>query len=264
MPDVPFQPDHHPDLHSQPVLVPVMAEDVARRKRRNRTIIVAAVIALVFAGWFSYRRMVDPIAAQQAYTDGVRLYRANRYEQAVLNFTRAVDLKPDHVESYRMRGRAYALLGQPDAAIADFTKASALLPTDGSLLVERGFVYFERKDLTHAMADSTSALQRDEKLARAYNLRATIERSTGETRDAIEDFSRAVALDPNLDNYFQRAATYQLINDHQHALADFNEALNISPGESHTHFARAQSRAALGDYQGAKEDIEIGRRIDGW
>jgi tetratricopeptide (TPR) repeat protein len=253
-----------PNLQDQAVFVPVMAEDVQRVRRRNGIVIAAIALAVIFAGWYGYRRMVDPVAAEQAYTDGVRLFRANRYEQAILNFSRAVDLNSDLVEAYRMRGRCYALLSDPDKAIADFTKVSALLPADGAVLVERGFVYYGRKDFTHGMADATSALKLDDKLARAYNLRATIERSIGEIPRAIDDFSRAVALAPNLDNYFQRAATYQLINDHVHALADFDEALNISPAESHTHFARAQSRAALGDFKGAKEDIEIGRHIDGW
>jgi tetratricopeptide (TPR) repeat protein len=253
-----------PNLQEQTVFMPVMAEDVERRKRRNRIVIAAVTIAVLFAGWYGYRRMVDPVAAQQSYDDGVRLFRSNRYEQAILNFSRAADLKPDLVEAYRMRGRSYAALSDPDKAIADFTKVSALLPKDGSVLVERGFVYYGRKDFIHAMTDATSALKLDDKLAKAYNLRATIERSSGQIPQAIDDFSRAVALAPDLDNYFQRAATYQLINDHAHALADFDEALNISPDESHTHFARAQTRAALGDYKGAKEDIEIGRRIDGW
>ena len=264
MPENPFLPELQPDLYDQAVFVPVMAEDIERRKRRNRFLISVAVIALVLAGWYGYRRMVDPVAAEQAYTNGARLYRANRYEQAILNFSRAVDLKPDLVEAYRMRGRAYASLGDHDKSIADLTKVSTFLPSDGSVLAERGFVYYDKKDLVHAMDDATDALKLNDKLARAYNLRATIERSVGETAKAIDDFSRAVALAPNLDNYFQRAATYQMINDHRHALADFDEALNISPGESHTHFARAQSRAALGDYKGAQEDIAIGRKIDGW
>src|SRR5262249_33253897 len=153
-------------------------------------------------GWYSYRRMASPVEAQQSYTNGVRSYQSNRYEQAVLDFSHAVDLKPDLAEAYRMRGRAYSLLGDNDKAISDFTKVSALMPGDGSVLVERGFVHYGIKNPTQAMADATSALRLDDKLARAYNLRATIERSIGEIPQAIADFSRAVALAPNLDNYF--------------------------------------------------------------
>jgi tetratricopeptide (TPR) repeat protein len=102
------------------------------------------------------------------------------------------------------------------------------------------------------------------KLARAYNLRATAVRATGDPSKALADFSRAVELDPNLDNYFQRAATYQLLNDHKRAVADFDQALALAPDQPHTYYARAQSRAAIGDVKGAQEDIRTGRKIDGW
>ena len=129
MPERPIAPEPVPE---QPVFVPMMApvmEDIVERRerRRNGIVIAAVALAVLVSGWYGYRRMVDPVAAEQAYTDGVRLYRANRYEQAILNFSRAVDLKPDLGEAYRMRGRSYAALSDPDKAIADFTKVSMLL-----------------------------------------------------------------------------------------------------------------------------------------
>ena len=52
-------------------------------------------------------------------------------------------------------------------------------------------------------------------------------------RKAIEDFSKAVELEPNLDNYFQRASTYQGLGDHARAIADFNKALEEDPLQPH-------------------------------
>ena len=80
----------------------------------------------------------------------------------------------------------------------------------------------------------------------------------------MEDFTKAVELEPNLDNYFQRAATYQQIGEHQLAIADFGKALEEDPQQPHTYFARAESRAAVGDSAGAQADIAAGRKIDGW
>jgi lipoprotein NlpI len=67
-----------------------------------------------------------------------------------------------------------------------------------------------------------------------------------------------------LDNYFQRASTYQLVGEHKLAIADFDQAVALSPDQPHTYFARAESRMAVGDNLGAREDIRIGRKIDGW
>jgi tetratricopeptide (TPR) repeat protein len=254
-----------PQETGQPALmIPVRAEDVERHNRRQKAGMIAAVVAVGILGWFVYQRTVDPVRAQQAYSDGVRLVKATRYEQAILNFDRAVELKSNFADAYRMRGRAYVSLGRPDNAIPDFTKVTTLQPMEPTVYVERGFAYMDKKDWDHAIADASHALELNGKLARAYNLRATAVRAAGNPAKAIEDFSHAVALEPDLDNYFQRAATYQMLHDHEHALEDFNQAVAVAPDQPHIYFARAQSRAALGDTQGAQEDIRTGRRIDGW
>jgi len=207
---------------------------------------------------------MDPIQAKQAYDAGVRLVQATRYDQAILNFDRAIDLQPQFADAYLMRARSYVAIYKPDAAIPDFTKVAAIRPTDPIPLAERGFAYMDKKDWAHAAEDATRALAMDSKLARAYNLRGTARRAQGNLNGAIDDLTHAVEYEPNLDNYFQRASTYQLLGEHKLAIADFDQAVALSPDQPHTYFARAQSRVAIGDNLGAREDIRIGRKIDGW
>ena len=246
------------------VLIPVMAEDVERHKRKVVFSWVAAGLVLALVSWFLYRHWMDPIHAQESYDAGVRLVQATRYEQAILNFDRTIELKPDFADAYRLRGKAYMAQTKPDSAIPDFTKVTQMRPADPEPLVERGFAYLDKKDYAKAIADAGRALAFNPRVARAYNLRATALRATGDLQKAIADFTRAVELEPNLDNYFQRASTYQLLNQHKLAVADFDQALGFAPDQPHTYFARAQSKAAMGDIEGAKEDISVGRKIDGW
>ncbi|MBW1726356.1 MAG: tetratricopeptide repeat protein [Deltaproteobacteria bacterium] len=47
---------------------------------------------------------------------------------------------------------------------------------------------------------------------------------------AIEDFSRAIKLDPNnAEYYYKRGVTYGNLNQHQKAIEDFNEAIRLNP-----------------------------------
>lgn len=253
-----------PQPADQSALIPMMAEDVSRARRRKQIWLAAVLLVVVGVAWNLYHHAVDPVDARLSYGDGVRLFRANRYEQAILNFNQAIDLQPNYVDAYRMRGRSYAALSKPDDAVPDFTKVVNYRPKDATAFVERGFAELDRKKLDRALADAGAALAIEPRFARAYNLRATAARAMGDMPKAIEDFSHAVEIDPNLDNLFQRGATYQAMNDQQHALADFDAALVLAPDQPHTYFARAQARIALGDMKGAKEDIEYGRKIDGW
>ena len=246
------------------VLIPVMAEDVERRQRKIVLSWVAAALALALVIWFVYRRSIDPLHAQESYDAGVRLIQATRYEEAILNFDRTIDPKPGFADAYRLRGKAYMAETKPDAAISDFTKLAQMRPADPDPLVERGFAYLDKKDYAKAIADADRALALNPRLGRAYNLRATALRETGDFQKALADFTRAVELEPNLDNYFQRASTYQRLNQHKLAVADFDQAVGFVPDQAHTYFARAQSKAAIGDTAGAKEDIQTGRKIEGW
>ena len=46
-----------------------------------------------------------------------------KYQQAVENYSRAIQLKPSYPEAYSHRGYAYQQLKQIDKALADYNKA---------------------------------------------------------------------------------------------------------------------------------------------
>jgi Flp pilus assembly protein TadD len=52
------------------------------------------------------------------------------------------------------------------------------------------------------------------------------------------------------------------MGDHKRAIADFDKAIEEDAFEPHIYYARAASRAALGDQAGAKADFIAGRKID--
>ncbi len=244
--------------------VPVTAEDMARV--RNRQILrwsgVAVLVVLVV--WFAYKLTADPQQARQSYDAGVRLFKGTKYQQAILNFDRTIDLDSRNVEAYRMRARAHLGEGDRDAAIMDFTSAIKLAPKDAGALLERGMIYMDKKDYAKTIADATRALTANPQLAQAYNLRATAIRANGDAAASLADFTRAVEFDGSLDNYFQRAATYQQLNQHELALADLDRVVEMAPDQPPVYFARARSKTALGDAAGAKADFQKGRQLDGW
>ncbi|MDP9130885.1 MAG: tetratricopeptide repeat protein, partial [Candidatus Binatota bacterium] len=55
--------------------------------------------------------------AQNAFTEGVKQYKAAKYKEAVAAFNRAIKAAPKSDEAYNNRGLAYAKLGQQDNAL---------------------------------------------------------------------------------------------------------------------------------------------------
>ena len=66
---------------------------------------------------------------------------------------------------------------------------------------------------------------------------------------AIYPYSRCVEMIPSEIKYIhERAKAYQMIEDHQKAVADFDVVIKKNPKNAHAHFRRAFSQKALGNY----------------
>jgi tetratricopeptide (TPR) repeat protein len=50
------------------------------------------------------------------------------YDQAIADYTKAIELKPDYAQAYTNRGLENEKLGQRDKAIADYHQALSLAP----------------------------------------------------------------------------------------------------------------------------------------
>ncbi len=244
-------------------LVPVTAEDVARRRSRIVFLSLAVVLAVAAAGGWIYKRSTDPLRAQESYDAGQRLVASTRYDQAILSFDRAIALRPKFPDAYLLRARCRIMSYDTLGAIPDFTKAIELRPNDAKALLDRGNAYLLLKSYSEAIADASAALAIDARLAAAYNLRGRATRDGGNPSKALEDFNRAVEIKPSGDNYYQRGATEQQLGEHKMAIADFSQSIEYTPDMAEGYFARAESERAIGDMEAAKRDHVHARVVDG-
>jgi tetratricopeptide (TPR) repeat protein len=162
-----------------------------------------------------------------------------------------------------MRAKALVADNQTERSFHDFSQIIEMRPSDPQPLIERGMAYIELKDYQAAIGDANAALALDTNQGRAYNLRGTAVRNMGNLQGALADFDRAVNLLPDVSNYFERGTTYQMLGEHEKAIADFTKMIEFRPDTAAGYFARAKSRRALGDIQGAEQDHLTGRIIDG-
>lgn len=88
-----------------------------------------------------------------------------RAEAAVEDFSEAVRAMPGYGDGWKRRGQARAALGQPEAALADFTKALALVAEPrgrAEALAERGTLLQKQRDLRRAAKDLEEAASLDQ------------------------------------------------------------------------------------------------------
>jgi lipoprotein NlpI len=80
----------------------------------------------------------------------------------------------------------------------------------------------------------------------------------GDYRGAIDDYNRALALNPQFGEvYFRRGITRSLIKDWQGAQADYTQAIALKPGYADAYLQRGSIRNTLSNWSGARSDFDI-------
>jgi|GEM_PF-5149506 len=98
---------------------------------------------------------------------------------------------------YFQNGQEAAEKGDYDQAIADYTQAINLSPNYAMAYNNRGWAYYLKGDLDQAIKDTTKAIQLDPDVAYAYITRGHVYDNMGDIDRAVADFEIALSLDPN-------------------------------------------------------------------
>lgn len=139
--------------------------------------------------------------------------------------------------------------GDAAAALPLLDSADRLLAghaSHGKLFLVRGRAHRMLKDNAKAAADFDAAIRYDAKSAEAHYRRARAREDLGRIGDALDDYDKAIALEPNYAlAYIDRGAVMANHQRHPHfAIADFRKALEIDPTQD---VARRNIEAVLKD-----------------
>jgi tetratricopeptide (TPR) repeat protein len=140
---------------------------------------------------------------------------------------------------------------------------SQLVATDYNKL---GNERFARQDYKGAIAAYTEAIRLNPSNAvkvAIYVNRAGARSNLGDHQGALNDANQAIQLDPkNVFAYMNRANARGNLGDHQGALNDANQAIQLDPKNVFAYMNRANARGNLGDHQGALNDANQAIQLD--
>jgi tetratricopeptide (TPR) repeat protein len=150
-----------------------------------------------------------------------------------------------------------------DRAIADYSEAIRLDPTDTAAFISRGVAYQAKEDYDRAIADYSEAIRLDPKNAIAFNNRGWAYEVKQDYDRAITDYSEAIRLDPkNAIAFTNRGWVYSRKQDYDRAIADYDEAVRINPTYPRAVANRARAHSAKRDYGHAITDYIEAIRLD--
>ena len=99
---------------------------------------------------------------------GHRAYERERYDDAIEDFSRAIEKDSNDVEAYNLRGRAYTRQKNYDDALKDYNEAIRLNPDYAETFLNRGTTYYDQKEYKDAIVDYDEAIRLKSDYADAY------------------------------------------------------------------------------------------------
>ncbi|KAF3531082.1 hypothetical protein DY000_02038159 [Brassica cretica] len=151
-------------------------------------------------------------------------------ENAIDDFTKAIQSNPAAGEAWKRRGQARAALGEFAEAVEDLTRALELEPKPKSpdILHERCIINFRSKDFTAGVNDLSICLKQEKDNKSAYTYLGLSFASLGEYIKAEEAHLKSIQLDSNyLEAWLHLAQFYQELADYSKALECIDQALQV-------------------------------------
>jgi tetratricopeptide (TPR) repeat protein len=204
------------------------------------------------------------------------------YDQALIEFTKAIELDPHSALAYRSRGNAYSYLSEFDKAIDDFTQAIGLNPDEALLAIvyhNRGTIYLYKSDYEQAIYDLTQSIELNPDFrvlrASAFISRGQAYLGIDEYEKAIDDYKQAITLEAELDpatladGYFGLCIAYSSLSEYREAIGALDKIIDLKPNDEYLAYAyydRGLMHDYLSDYDKAiadyTESIDLDANID--
>lgn len=160
--------------------------------------------------------------------DDVYLRVPNAYRASAQDLEGMSTEQPSSAHELFERGVFRLNANKYDDAIADFTHALQLEPKDVWTLANRGMTYVWKRDFAAAEKDLSAAEAIDANNQVAIRARALLAEGNGDYKSAVAIYSRALVRDPG-DNFarYHRAYAYRSMGENEKALADSEQSLKV-------------------------------------
>ena len=144
--------------------------------------------------------------------------KRGKYDLALADLTRAIQLQPDLAEAFHYRGYVYLNVQKDDAAIADYNQAIKLDPGNSNALFGRGFDFYR----------------------------------SGKYDQAIADYDQVLKFGPEPRALLNRGSAYFRRGEFDLAISDYDARFRLEPKSAHSLYGRGYAKQKKGDDAGPK------------
>lgn len=210
-----------------------------------------SIIALLFALGVS----LSAQSPRQYLRTGEEFYRSMNYEDAIAQFTKALELEPDLERAYLNRALSYSEIGSHELAAKDFDRALAFNRKDEELFYLSGREWFLHGNTGNALSRLNQAVDLKRNFFEAHQQRAEVFSKLGQYEEALEDYLECLDIDENEMTYYHLGQTYEKLNRFEDAKNAYFESISRNDRIPETFFALGSLQYQLKEYAEALQSV---------
>jgi tetratricopeptide (TPR) repeat protein len=222
---------------------------------------IAVTLALAVASGCSR----DPQARARKYVASGDAYAANhQLKEAVIEYKRAVQAKPDWAEAHYKLAKVYDQQSDPVNAYREYAWTGDLDPANVDAQIQAGTLLLASGDFEAARTRAELAVKAAPDNAPANILLGNALAGLNDTDAAIKQIEQALSLDPSYAPAWTALGAVQFISGTRERAGDaFRKAVEVAPRSIEARLALANYDWASGDTGSAERALQAALALDG-
>ena len=233
---------------------------------KRKGIVTGIFISLLFILGIYYFYSKFSFSAEFYFKKGkTELYDKEDYKNALIHFSKAIELNPSYTDAYCNRALAKGNLKDYKGAIGDYDIAIELNPSDTEAYAGRAMIKYYSGDFQGVIDDCNKviALNPSEMLSVSFNYRGLAKANLSDYQGAIQDYNKAIELNPSFaKTYNNRGYIKGHLSDHEGAIQDYSKAIQLDTSWAEAYSNRGLEKNKTEDYKGALDDFNKAIKLD--
>lgn len=179
-------------------------------------------------------------SARKYFKAGEDFLEVHKYQDAITQFTNAIDLDPEYDKAYVARAAAYERLDDYDAAAEDYERALVFEQDDEEVNYLAGRAYFKAGNNGAALAKLNKAIQEKSNYVEAYQERTQVYLELGRYDDALDDCKKALRFKESEMNLYYLGKVYEKLDLLEQAEEAYQRSIRKNSRVTEAHLALAK------------------------
>ena len=186
-------------------------------------------------------------SARDHYNMGLKHHMANEIDKAILEFRRAVEIKPDHKDANIGLGLLLSEQGRPKQAARYLQQALTIDSENPVLYIHLGNAHWQSAEFTMAGEAFSQAVQLDTTRAEPYYKLGLIAAHRGKLKEAIELFTKTTDIVPHYAHaYLNLGVGYMKLEKFAAARSAYKRFVELEPDDGRGHLYLGDTCEKLG------------------